>query len=96
MKDHLYVPWCISALMSRQHGIKLWRLQWAALEVDADAIENANVRPQLEPGEFIEVFLVPFQGLHDTLMVSQHQRGCWALAANATIIATTLQLLIKS
>ena len=45
-------------------------LQWAVVDVDADAPENANVDPQLEEGEFIEVFLTPFQGLHKTLVVS--------------------------
>lgn len=49
-------------------------LQWAVVEVDPDAAENADVKPELEPGEFIEVFLVPFQGLHKTLLVSQHQQ----------------------
>ena len=53
-------------------------LQWAAVEVDADAAENADVKPELEPGEFIDVFLVPFQGLHKTLMVRQCQQ-CAAL-----------------
>lgn len=48
------------------------------VEVDADAAENADVKPELEPGEFIEVFLVPFQGLHKTLLVSQHPSCCVA------------------
>lgn len=47
-------------------------MQWAAVEVDADATENADVKPEVEPGEFIDVFLVPFEGLHATLMVSHH------------------------
>lgn len=46
-------------------------VQWAVVDVDADAAENANVKPELEPGEFIDVFLVPFKGLHKTLLVSQ-------------------------
>lgn len=45
-------------------------LQWAVVDVDVDAPENANVDPQLEEGEFIEVFLTPFQGLHKRLVVS--------------------------
>lgn len=45
-------------------------LQWAVVDVDADASENNGVNPQLEEGEFIEVFLAPFQGLHQTLVVS--------------------------
>lgn len=45
-------------------------VQWAVVDVDADAPENASVDPQLEEGEFIEVFLAPFQGLHKTLVVS--------------------------
>ena len=40
------------------------------VDVDADAPENASVNPELEEGEFIEVFLTPFQGLHKTLVVS--------------------------
>lgn len=47
-------------------------VQWAVVDVDADAAENADVKPELEPGEFIDVFLVPFQGLHKTLLVSQY------------------------
>ena len=47
-------------------------MQWAAVEVDADAAENADAKPELEPGEFIDMFLVPFKGLHTTLMVSHH------------------------
>ena len=46
-------------------------VQWAVVDVDADAPENANVNPELEEGEFIEVFLTPFQGLHKTLEVSE-------------------------
>lgn len=45
-------------------------VQWAVVDVDADAPENAAVNPELEEGEFIEVFLVPFLGLHKTLVVS--------------------------
>ena len=45
-------------------------MQWAVVDVDADAPENAAVDPELEEGEFIEVFLVPFAGLHKTLVVS--------------------------
>lgn len=44
--------------------------QWATVEIDANAPENANVEPELEPGEFIDVFLVPLAGLHNTLAVS--------------------------
>lgn len=51
-------------------------MQWVVVEVDADAAENADVKPELEPGEFIDVFLVEFRGLHETLMVSQHQQRC--------------------
>ena len=46
-------------------------MQWAVVDVDGDAADNADVKPELEPGEFIEVFLVPFKGLHNTLLVSQ-------------------------
>lgn len=45
-------------------------LQWAVVDIDADAPENADVKPELEPGEFIDVFLVPFEGLHKSLVVS--------------------------
>ena len=45
-------------------------MQWAVVDIDADAPENANVKPELEPGEFIDVFLVPLQGLHVSLAVS--------------------------
>ena len=40
------------------------------VDIDADAPENADVKPELEPGEFIDVFLVPFEGLHRSLVVS--------------------------
>ena len=44
-------------------------MQWAVIDIDADAPENANVKPELEPGEFIDVFLVPLAGLHKSLAV---------------------------
>lgn len=68
------LPDCISALCLGSGVERCLHLQWAAVEVDADAAENADVKPDLEPGEFIDVFLVPFKGLHTTLMVSHHQR----------------------
>lgn len=40
------------------------------VDIDADAPENADVKPELEPGEFIDVFMVPFEGLHRSLVVS--------------------------
>jgi len=45
-------------------------VQWAVVDIDADAPENVNVKPEVEPGEFIDVFLVPLQGLHISLLVS--------------------------
>lgn len=50
-------------------------VQWAVVDVDADAAENADVKPELEPGEFIDVFLVPFKGLHKTLLVGHNTSG---------------------
>ena len=47
-----------------------WVVQWAVVDIDADAPENANVKPKLEPGEFIDVFLAPLRGLHISLAVS--------------------------
>ncbi len=47
-----------------------WVVQWVVVDIDADAPENANVKPELEPGEFIDVFLAPLQGLHISLAVS--------------------------
>lgn len=67
------LPDCTHVLCLRSNVGKCLHLQWAAVEVDADAAENADVKPELEPGEFINVFLVPFKGLHTTLMVSHHQ-----------------------
>ncbi|KAA6416683.1 MAG: adp-ribose pyrophosphatase [Trebouxia sp. A1-2] len=51
-------------------GMTNSNMQWAVVDIDADAPENANVKPELEPGEFIDVFLVPLQGLHMALVVS--------------------------
>lgn len=45
-------------------------VQWAVVDVDADAADNADIKPELEPGEFIQVFLMAFKGLHKTLLVS--------------------------
>ena len=56
--------------------VTLMCVQWAVVDVDADAADNADVKPELEPGEFIEVFLVPFKGLHKTLLVSAYLRLC--------------------
>ena len=49
-------------------------MQWAVTDIDADAPENANGKPELEPGEFIDVFLVPLAGLHKSLAVSPIQQ----------------------
>ena len=51
------------------------------IDIDADAPENADVKPELEPGELIDVFLVPFAGLHKSLMVRsnlQRPQVCFA------------------
>ena len=57
-------------VFSPQGLLTPWVVQWAVVDIDADAPENANVKPELEPGEFIDVFLVPLQGLHISLVVS--------------------------
>ncbi|KAL3144559.1 hypothetical protein ABBQ32_004289 [Trebouxia sp. C0010 RCD-2024] len=80
----------VSELCFSDPGMTNSNMQWAVVDVDADAAENANVKPELEPGEFIDVFLVPFKGLHKTLLELQKERG-WQLDARLLAYAWGLQ-----
>ncbi|KAL0049573.1 hypothetical protein WJX82_005166 [Trebouxia sp. C0006] len=71
-------------------GMTNSNMQWAVVDVDADAPENANVKPELEPGEFIDVFLAPLQGLHISLAELKKTKQ-WELDARLLGYAWGLQ-----
>ncbi|KAK9807593.1 hypothetical protein WJX72_003628 [[Myrmecia] bisecta] len=65
-------------------GMTNANMQVVVMDVDANAPENAIIHPELEDGEFIEVFLLPLEGLHEALLAVKAEKG-WEMDARLLI-----------
>ncbi|BDA49861.1 probable ADP-sugar pyrophosphatase at N-terminal half [Coccomyxa sp. Obi] len=80
----------VSPVCYSDPGMSNANMQFAVVDVDADAPENASINPELEEGEFIDVFLLPYDGLYDALLAKQKETG-WDVDARLLMYADAIK-----
>ncbi|CAL8464276.1 g3811 [Coccomyxa elongata] len=80
----------VSPVCYSDPGMSNANMQFAVVDVDADAPENASINPELEEGEFLEVFLLPYDGLYDALLAKQKETG-WDVDARLLMYADAIK-----
>ncbi|KAK9904925.1 hypothetical protein WJX75_005725 [Coccomyxa subellipsoidea] len=80
----------VSPVCYSDPGMTNANMQFAVVDVDADAPENTDVNPELEEGEFIDVFLLPYDGLYDALLAKQKETG-WDVDARLLMYADAIK-----
>jgi 8-oxo-dGTP pyrophosphatase MutT (NUDIX family) len=66
----------MSPICCSDPGMTNANMQLAVVDIDADAPDNINARPQPHDGEFIEVRMAPCDGLLEWLMAEQARTKC--------------------
>jgi len=80
----------ISCTMSNDPGITNANMQLAVVKVDLDLEANVKPVPQLEPGEFIEVCVVPLTGF--SKLLADYEAQGYAIDARLMSIALGMEL----
>lgn len=80
----------VSPIAFSDPGMTNSNMQSVVIEVDADAEPNVNIQPEPDEGEFIEVFLLPFDDLYTELQRVMQEKG-WDIDARLMLYAAGLQ-----